>query len=97
MNLVPAVSTLSNTLLLAITPRINGDGTITLHVEVRQADREMLTESDFEAGMAAATSLASAVVNVKDGEAAGFASHCNGSWHTLIVAPRIVREPDEED
>jgi hypothetical protein len=98
MNLMPAVTTAgANTLLLAITPRINGDGTITLRAEVRQADREMMTENDFKAGAAAARSLASAVVNVKDGEVVGFVSHCEGSWHTLIVKPRIVSETDGED
>jgi hypothetical protein len=98
MNLVPAVTTAgTNRLLLAITPRINGDGTITLHAEIRKSDRRVVTADGFdEAAASAARSLASAVVNVKDGEAAGFASHCSGSWHTLIVIPRIVRETEED-
>jgi tetratricopeptide (TPR) repeat protein len=96
-NLSPTANTafnsLSGDLLLATTPRINGDGTITLYIEVL---RVQSIGANDDAAMDARR-LASTALNVEDGEAAGLVSLVDGSWHTIIVTPHIVREAEEGD
>jgi beta-lactamase regulating signal transducer with metallopeptidase domain len=96
MNLVPTINTLPDGLLFVASPRINGDGSITLVTQARRPEREIETASDFEGATAAASRLPQAVVNVQDGETVGLAFHLEDSWQIVIVTPRIVSDKGTE-
>ena len=96
MNLLPGIMVVpsadpSGQVLLVATPRINGDGTVTVCAEVREMQNRV-RGGNAEALTATTTRRTQTAVNIRDGEAFGLLVSIGGAWETVIVTPRIVRE-----
>ncbi len=96
MNLMPAIVVVpsadsSGQILLVVTPRINGDGTVTVYAEVQEIKNRGLG-GDGDASVVTTTRRTQSAVNVRDGESFGLMVSVGGEWETVIVTPRIVRE-----
>jgi hypothetical protein len=103
MNLVPAASTLPPRAgppqaLAVVTPRISGDRTITLVVEVtalRGTGPTGAEGSGREALVNTTTRVSTTTVNARDGEQFAYPLSFGESLATLVIRPRIVKEQRE--
>ncbi len=76
--------------LLVVTPQINGDGTITLYVQLRRTIRERREEPERTGEVLTSVHTVTTTVNVEDGEPLPLIVRARDAYATLIVTARVA-------